>query len=268
MTARRRRGEGGISFEHRGACMDPERHRHCPGLWRGEISLGYADDGRRLRRKVSGATKASVLDKLRELHKELDKGIVPKTGYSTYTVRQAAENWLRNGLDGRSAKTIRTNQDVLEPILKVIGARKLRELTAADVQQALSKMASEYSRSTMTKGHLALKRTIRHAEANDLVTRNVATLVDTPKGQDGRPSKSLTLEQAAAVIAAARTLPVIEIHPGLKDVRRPAELMHAYIVLSLLLGIRTEEARALCWQHVDLVGDPHVVPPVPPHAAV
>ena len=89
MTARRRRGEDGISFEHRGACSDPERHRHCPGLWRGEISLGYAEDGRRQRRKVSGATKASVLDKLRELHKELDKGIVPKTGYSAYTVRQA-----------------------------------------------------------------------------------------------------------------------------------------------------------------------------------
>jgi integrase len=93
-------------------------------------------------------------------------------------------------------------------------------------------------------------------------------LVDTPKGQDGRPSKSLTLEQAAAVIAAARTLPVMEMHPGLKDVRRSAELMHAYIVLSLLVGIRTEEARALCWQHVDLAGDPGAGPPVPPHVAV
>jgi integrase len=101
-------------------------------------------------------------------------------------------------------------------------------------------------------GHLALKRAIRHAEANDLVSRNVAALADTPKGQDGRPSKSLTLDQAVAVIAAARTLPVTELRPGLKDVRRPAELMHAYITLSLLTGIRTEEARALRWDHVDL----------------
>jgi len=105
-------------------------------------------------------------------------------------------------------------------------------------------------------GHLALKRAIRHAEANDLVSRNVAALADTPKGQDGRPSKSLTLDQAAAVITTARTLPVLELRPGLKDVRRPAELMHAYITLSLLTGIRTEEARALRWAHVDLDGDP------------
>ena len=183
-------------------------------------------------------------------------------------MRQAAEDWLAHGLDGRSAKTIKKNQNVLEPILKVIGARKLRELSAADVRQALATMAAGYSSAAVTMGHLALKRAIRHAEANDLVSRNVAALVDTPKGQEGRPSKSLTLDQAVAVITAARTLPVMELRPGLKDVRRPAELMHAYIVLSLLCGIRTEEARALRWAHVDLDGDPAASPPVPPHVAV
>ena len=40
-----------------------------------------------------------------------------------------------------------------------------------------------------------------------------------PKGQEGRPSKSLTLDQAVAVIAAARSLPIIELRPSLKDVR-------------------------------------------------
>ena len=60
----------------------------------------------------------------------------------------------------------------------------------------------------------------------------------------------------------------MELRPGLKDVRRPADLMHAYIVLSLLAGIRTEEARALHWAHVDLDGDPAASPPVPPHIAV
>jgi integrase len=115
---------------------------------------------------------------------------------------------------------------------------------------------------------LALKRAIRHAEAKDLVARNVAVLADTPKGQQGRPSKSLTLDQAAAVITAARTLPVMELQPGLKDVRRPVALMHAYVALSLLAGIRTEETRALRWSHVDLDGNPAARPPVPPHVAV
>ena len=209
-----------------------------------------------------------MVDKLRDVRLQLDKGITPKAGYAHYTVRQAAEDWLAHGLDGRSAKTVTKNQNVLEPILAVIGARKLRDLSAADVRQALAAMAARYSTAAVSMGHLALKRAIRHAEANNLVARNVAALADTPKGQDGRPSKSLTLDQAVTVITAARTLPVMELRPGLKDVRRPAELMHAYIVLSLLAGIRTEEARALRWADVDLDGDPAARPPVPPHVAV
>jgi integrase len=268
MSTRRRRGEDGISFEHRGPCRDPQRHRHCPGLWRGELTLGYTGDGKRQRRKVSGKTKVAVVDKLRDLRLQLDTGITPKAGYAHYTLRQAAQDWLAHGLEGRSAKTVTKNQNVLEPILAVIGARKLRDLSAADVRQALAAMAAGYSTAAVSMGHLALKRAIRHAEANDLVSRNVAILADTPKGQEGRPSKSLTLDQALAVMTAARTLPVMELRPGLKDVRRPAELMHSYIVLSLLAGLRTEEARALRWAHVDLDGDPAARPPVPPHIAV
>ena len=268
MSTRRRRGEDGISFEHRGPCRDPQRHRHCPGLWRGELTLGYTGDGKRQRRKVSGKTKVAVVDKLRDLRLQLDTGITPKAGYAHYTLRQAAEDWLAHGLEGRSAKTVTKNQNVLEPILAVIGARKLRDLTAADVRQALAAMTAGYSTAAVSMGHLALKRAIRHAEASDLASRNVAILADTPKGREGRPSKSLTLDQALAVMTAAATLPVMELRPGLKDVRRPAELMHSYIVLSLLCGLRTEEARALRWAHVDLDGDPAASPPVPPHIAV
>jgi integrase len=60
----------------------------------------------------------------------------------------------------------------------------------------------------------------------------------------------------------------MELHPGLKDVRRPATLMYAYIVLSLLVGVRTEEARALRWPYVNFHGDPDAEPPIPPHVAV
>ena len=66
-------------------------------------------------------------------------------------------------------------------------------------------MAAGYSTAAVSMGHLALKRAIRHAEASDLVARNVAALADTPKGQAGRPSESLTLDQAVAVMTAATT---------------------------------------------------------------
>jgi integrase len=247
MSTRRGWGEDGIFFEHTAACRDPERHRHCQGRWRGVVSLGFAPDGKRIRRKVSGKTRTIVQNRLRALHDDLDSGVRARPNY---TLRHAAEDWLREGLDGRSAKTIKKNENVLAPILAAIGARRLRELTAADVQKALTTMAGRYSTAAVAMGHNALTRVIRHAEARDLVRRNVATLVDTPKGQAGRPSKSLTLEQASALLAAAT------------DAR-----MHAYIALCLSTGIRTEEARALRWEHINL-GDPAADPSVPASAAV
>jgi hypothetical protein len=57
-------------------------------------------------------------------------------------------------------------------------------------------LARDHSTRTVTIAHNALTRALRHAEANRYVVHNVAALVDTPKGQSGRPSKALTAEQA------------------------------------------------------------------------
>ena len=54
-------------------------------------------------------------------------------------------------------------------------------------------MAAGYSTAAVTMGHLALKRAIRHAEAGDPVSRNVATLADTPKGQMHRQAVAPSL---------------------------------------------------------------------------
>jgi integrase len=188
-----------------------------------------------------------VQDRLKALHNDLESGIRARPNY---TVQHAADDWLQDGLNGRSATTIEKNKYILAPIVVAIGASRLRELTAADVHQALTSMARRYSSAAVAMGHSALTRAIRHAEARDLVGRNVAMLVDTPKGQAGRPSKSLTLDQASALLQAAE-----------------GTRMHAYIVLCLVTGIRTEEARALRWEHLDF-GDPDGQPPVPASAAV
>jgi len=160
-------------------------------------------------------------------------------------------DWLDQGLDGRSAKTISTNREVLAPVLGLIGRIPLRQLTAADVRTALTSLTASRSTRTATIARNALTRAIRHAEANDLVRRNVAAFVTPPKGLEGRPSKSLTLRQAQALMKAAET-----------------SRLHAYIVLCLLTGCRAEKARALRWDHVDLDVDPDADPPVPPHVAV
>jgi hypothetical protein len=94
---------------------------------------------------------------------------------------------------------------IVKALTEELGAVRLKELTASDVQGALAAMAPGLSTRTLQIAYNVLERAIRHAERDDLVGRNVAALVDTPWGQKaGRPPKSLTLEQAGALMAAVR----------------------------------------------------------------
>jgi integrase len=217
--------------------------------WVGAISLGWRPDGSRIRRKVTGRTKTEVRDKLKKLQAEADAGL--KTSAS-YTLSKAVEDWAAEALDGLAAKTVRSHVDLLKPVATLIGQVPLRDLTAHDVRRALNKLAETRSTRTMASTHNVLVRAIRHAEANDHVGRNVASFVKPPQGKTGRPSRAMTAAEAAALLAAAKD------HPRLG----------AYVVLSLTTGIRTEEARALRWDHVDLDGDPDARLPVPPSIAV
>jgi integrase len=119
------------------------------------------------------------------------------------------------------------------------------------VDEALRHVATSYSSAVVTMGHGALTRVIRHAMARGMVAVNVSALCDTPPGHAGRPSRSLTLQQVTALPAAAA-----------------GRWMHAYVALCVGTGIRTEEIRALDWSSVDLDGDPHADPAVPPSVQV
>src|SRR5215472_16262648 len=86
VTTRRGWRSDAVYFDHTGPCTDVTRHRNCPGRWRGAISLGFGPDGKRIRRKVSGTTRAIVADRLVQLHAELDAG--SKAARSNYTLAQ------------------------------------------------------------------------------------------------------------------------------------------------------------------------------------
>ena len=138
------------------------------------------------------------------------------------------------GLKGRDEETITANRILAEQhVLPLIGATKLTELTADDVDDWLDGLTAKLATRSLQGVHAILKRSIRQAQARNRVLRNVAELVTTPKGETGRPSKAMTLEQATAMLEQAH-----------------ASRLHAYVVVSLLTGIRTEEARALRWSIV------------------
>jgi hypothetical protein len=64
----------------------------------------------------------------------LHDGIVTN---ASYTVAQAIKDWLADGLASRVPKTVSTQREVLEPLIDIVGAVPLRELSAPMVRSAL-----------------------------------------------------------------------------------------------------------------------------------
>ncbi|MGP4090040.1 hypothetical protein [Streptomyces sp. KR55] len=77
----------------------------------GAVSLGYTPAGKRNRPKASGKTKAEVRQKLRELKKELANGGKAPANYS---VEQAVNDWLAQGLKGREVTSVDTYKSLAE----------------------------------------------------------------------------------------------------------------------------------------------------------
>lgn len=202
----------------------------------GAISLGFDAAGTRSRVKRKGRTKAQVRDKLREVVDDLEAGVTAAEGY---TVQDAINDFLDQGMKGKSPETVSNYRSLADHhLIPYLGAAKLKKLTADELDKWMDDRAEELSGRTLRLIHQILERAIRHAQARDKVRRNVASLILVPEGQEGRPSKAMTLDQAVQVLD--------QVASGSEH------RLAAYVVVSLLAGVRTEEARALTWAEVAL----------------
>jgi integrase len=209
--------------------------------WIASLTVGYTPAGKRIVKKGSGKTKTEAKNRLKEIIRDYEDGLALAAEHS-YTVGQAVEDWLAYGLNGRDPNTVKTRRILADcHVIPALGARKLRELSADDVDRWLAEKAKTLSTRTLRDIRSILSRAIERAQARDKVRRNVVLLCECPVGQPGRPSKALTFTQAAALLAAAE--------------RDEMGTMGAYIVVSMLTGGRTEELRELTWSHVHLADE-------------
>ena len=199
--------------------------------WIGSITVGWKPDGLRDRITVRGRTKTEVKDKLRARRQDLAAGV---RTLANFTVKQCLKDWLET-LNTQAESTVTGYRIMARYLVELIGNVKLVELKVRDVDFALGKLAKRLSTRSVRLARMILIQAIRNAMVNDLVVRNVADLAPVPTGKPGRPSRSLNLEQTLAVLDAAEE-----------------ERLWPYVAVSMLGGIRTEEARALRWSEVDL----------------
>lgn len=229
-----------------GLFWDESRRR-----WIVSVTVGYNGSGRRIVRRASARTRTEAKTKLRELIQARDAGTATQAT-KAYTVGDAVKDWLDYGLGDVGPSTAKKYRSLAaQHITPLLGKRKLKDLTASEVDQWIAGRAEVLSTEPLRRVHACLNRSVRRAMARDLVQRNVVELVNVPTGRGGRPSKSLTPELVDQVLTLTVDDP-----------------LHAYIVVSLLTGGRTEELRALQWSNVHLEASRVGNRVAPPHLEV
>lgn len=219
--ARRGKGEGSI--------------RHRPD---GRYEARYEavePGGQRRRRSLFGKTRTEVQDKLRDALKRKSDNIPEPS--ATLTLSAFLTRWLDGKNNLRPESRRRYHDSIKLHLVPQIGRKSLAKLTAVDLQDCYGKLRDRgLSGTTVSHAHGVLRTALKDATRWDLVTRNVADLVDRPQ-RSTQEMTSLTPQEAARLLLAARGDP-----------------LEAFYITALTTGLRLGELQALQWRQVDLDG--------------
>lgn len=199
-----------------------------------QVSGGW-QGGKRVRKAVSGSTKAEVREKLRALQRDAETGTL-RAG-RTPTVGEWLTTWLELQESGRTIRPLtlkRYSAIVRTHLAPGLGQHRIDRLTDTDVQRFLNSL----DRHPRTVRHVraVLRTSLNRAIKSGYLSRNVAALTDPPR-IPSVPGRFLTVTEANAVLVAAK-----------------GERLEALYHVALGLGLRIGEALGLEWDHVDLAG--------------
>ena len=220
---RRDQGDGALYFDE---------HR---GRWVGQLDLGRDQDGRRIRPKVIGRTRAEARERLIDLKAKHTAGVDVTQRATTF--RGLVDLWLARALPSEVTENTRWNyQRILHGhVVPVLGDIRLLDLRSQDVERLLDGIAEAgLAASTMRHALNLTRRVLRFGMSRDLVARNVAEPVQARRGPRAE-RYGLTIDQARHLLSVAAD-------------DRLANLL----TVSLLLGLRPGEAAGLSWKNVDL----------------
>lgn len=223
MASKRGNGEGSI------------RHNLERNRWEGRISVGGT------RRMVTAKTRRELTERLKVAQRAAEHGA--KAARADLTVGRYLTRWIEDVVPGTvGAATQAQYADVLRLyVIPRVGRKRLVTLSPSDVDGMLRDMAQPtdarptgYSPTARRLARSVLRRALRRAEAEGLITRNAAALSN-PVRQDRTEGRSLSPDEARRLLAAAS---------GLR--------LECAIVVALCCGLRPSEVLGLAWDAVEL----------------
>ncbi|MEU2655865.1 tyrosine-type recombinase/integrase [Streptomyces sp. NPDC007325] len=191
-------------------------------------------DGTRARKFAYGKTWAECDAKRRALLDKVDNGVPVPT--RSMKLSEWLPYWLDNIVKPRRKKTTAAKYEVHVRLYLVpmLGSKRLESLGVADVRRFLVQLEKKTSAATAKESHRVLRTALTAACREELVSRNVATLVEPPTVA-ARELSPWSLDETLDFLAAARKDP-----------------LYAAFVLAIALGFRRGEVVGLRWENVDL----------------
>ncbi|MFG2194458.1 tyrosine-type recombinase/integrase [Streptomyces sp. NPDC048639] len=191
-------------------------------------------DGTRARKFAYGKTWADCDAKRRELLDKVDQGVPVPT--RSARLSEWLPYWLDNVIKPRRKLSTYDKYEAHARLYLVpmIGAKRLESLGVADVRRFLVQLENKTTAATAKESHRVLRTALTAACREELVTRNVASLVEPPRAKS-RELSPWTLEETLDFLAAARKDP-----------------LYGAFVLAVAMGLRRGEIVGLRWTDVDL----------------
>lgn len=190
-----------------------------------QISLGYDDNGKRVRKWIHADSQQELKRKERELLKNADKEVIRKTYFGEY-----AQTWFKTYKSNKETRTREFYQTGLAK-LAALDKKELSRITRSMLQEILAENW-EHPRTCKKLANM-MSQIFRSAIADGLIYKNPAESLDIPK-QTKTEKRILTQAEKEAI--ASTDLP-------------PSEKL--FLDLSRHLGLRPEEIRALTRSDID-----------------
>jgi integrase len=205
------------------------------GRWAASLHLGYAN-GRRVRKSFYSKTRREVQERLTKALRETQLGQAARSDD-----RETTAAYLSRWLDTSARQRVRPRtlhgyrQIVDNHLVPALGRIQLAKLAPSDLQAMLNaKSIAGASPQTVRNIHAVLRRAINQAVRWQLVSSNVASMVDLPRAER-HEVPALSPTGARAVLDAVR-----------------GDRLEGLVTLTLLSGLRQGEALGLRWQDLDL----------------
>jgi integrase len=204
------------------------------GRWCGMLSLRWPD-GRRRRKSFFGTTAAHVQDQLLKARSD-QRGGLP-VAIEQQTVKQFLDRWLEDSVKPSVRPTTHQqyHQHVRLYLGPSLGRHQLPKLSPQHVQSFVNeRLKTNLSPRTVQLSLVILRHALDTAMKWDLVGRNVAKLVDSPRVKHHEITP-LDPIQARKFLGAAK-----------------GRRLEALYSVALSLGLREGEALGLRWKDIDL----------------